>query len=678
MKRSISQVYSFAKGRQSWLSLPIFLLLICFWVSPSLFSKETIDWIKEGEAALSSRNYSVAYDSFREAVNKNPLSVRSHMGLAQAALRLHKNKEALHSLDKVLGLEPKNKNAIREKAFILAKLGRFEEAFQLLKPFLEEDRYDTELFPIYISVQLDSGKTEKASLEFNSAYSRMPKNKEIRMLEARVAALGGNFSKAAALRNQLESESSDESGVFLESGKFLLFWAEKSNGSKRDSKIGEAAEKFERSISLYPNEEESLKLLAKTKLYSARYTEAEEYLSRLLVLFPNETEYLYLRSYARLKKDPSSKEARGDLEKLISLDDLDPLARNRAEFYSTENLPEGNSLRRSLGEYRLQRSRANRNSFLYDLAWYHLIKARELLPNRPEILVLTLEEYKRRGVFPSYFNLLLLLREKFPDNKKYGYAIENNLEGFKTSLSYREGLVKIGEFGIQEDYGRTPPEILIFDPESENFFAKHADAPALVGKALRHFLNKDPRVKTIDLESFAKSQGLDVEPYSGAIHKTERNYSSVKNSKGESIRFVASGKVSFLNDTLRMEWSLRDHKEEKTLGKFQVYAKGRDALAEATLRSRDKLLALIPSSAKVHRIKEDSVIVNAGTVDGLTKGTTVYFFNTSSQVGEGTVTEADLYTAKVLPKNQDSVLRNLAVGNKAFWRRGETSSPKNP
>ncbi|TGL45303.1 hypothetical protein EHQ61_18720 [Leptospira wolffii] len=654
------------------LSLLVCVFSLTFFSGPA-FSKETIEWIKEGEAALHSRNYAGAYDAFREAVNKNPLSVRSRMGLAEAALRLHKYKEVLQALDKVLELEPKNKKAVREKASTLARTGRFDEAFQLLKPFLDEDRYDSELFPIYISVQLDSGKTEKATLEFNSAYSRMPKNREIRMLEARIAALGGNFSKASALRDQLESESSDESGVFLESGKFLLSWAEKSSGGKRDTKIAEAAEKFERSISLYPNEEESLKLLAKTRIYSGRYSEAEELLSRLLTLFPNETEYLYLRSYARLRKDPSSKEARADLEKLISLDDLDPFARNRSEFYSIDNLPQGNSLRRTLGEYRLQRYKANRNSFLYDLSWFHLIRARELLPNRPEILVLTLDEYKRRGLFPSYFNLLLHLREKFPDNQKYGYAVENNLDGFKSSLSYREGLVKIGEFGIQEDYGRTPPELLIFDPETDDFFSKHPDSSVLLGKVIRSFISKDPRVRSADLDS--KLGALDLEPYSGAAYKTEKNYSSIKNQKGEGIRFVASGKFSFKNDILRMEWTLRDHKEEKILGKFQVYSKGRDAIVEAVLRTRDKLLELIPASGKVHRVKEDSVIVNAGSIDGLVKGQTVYFFNGGNLIGEGSVSEIDLYTSKVLPKNADSFLRTVAVGNKAFWRKGEGPAP---
>ncbi|TGK05018.1 hypothetical protein EHO59_09250 [Leptospira semungkisensis] len=660
--------YSTPKRTFAWVSIA----LISIALSSSLFSKQTIDWIKEGEAALSSRNYPLAYDSFREAVNLNPLSVRSRMGLSEAALKLHKEKEALQSLDKVLELEPKNKKAIREKASTLAKLGRYEEAFTILKPFLEEDKYDIDLFPIYIEVQLASGKIQKASYEFHSAFSRIPKNKEIRMLEAKVAAFDGNFSKAAALRNQLESESSDDPGIFLESGKFLLLWAEKSQGNKRDSKIAEAAEKFERSVSLHPNEEESLKLLAKTRVYFGRYPEAEEYLNRLLVLFPTSTEYLYLRSYARLRKDPASREARGDLEKLISLDDIDPIARNRAELYSIENLPEGNSLRRTLGEYRLQRFRSNRNSFLYDLAWYHLIRAKELLPNRPEILVLTLEEYKRRGMFPNYFNLLLQLRDKFPDNKKYGYSVENNLDGFKTTLSYREGLVKIGEFGIQEDYGRTPPELLVFDPEDEEFLPKHSDTPALVGKIIRHFLSIDPRIRNIDPDR--KIDSLDIEPYSGAIHKTEKNYSSIKNQRGESIRFVASGKISFIGDTLRMEWSLRDHKEEKILGKFRIYAKGRDALAEAALRTRDKLISLIPSSGKVHRVKADSVIVNAGTVDGLVKGTTVYFFNSANLIGEGTVTEADLYTAKVTPKNTDSLLRNIAVGNKAYWKKTEAPS----
>ncbi|EPG75168.1 tetratricopeptide repeat protein [Leptospira fainei serovar Hurstbridge str. BUT 6] len=646
----------------------ILSILVLSWASP-IFSKETIEWIKEGESALKSRNYADAYDAFREAIQKNPQSVRSHLGLSEAALRLHKEKEALRSLNKVLELEPKNKTAVKTKAVTLSKLGQYEEALTVIRPFLDEDRYDTDLFPVLVEVQLAQGNTEKATFELNSASSRMPKNREIRMLEARVAALGGNFSKAQALRSQLESETSDDPSVFLESGKFLLLWSEKLSGNRRDSKIQESAEKLERAVALYPDEEEALRLLAKTRIYSGRYMDAEEFLNRLLTLFPTSTEYLYLRSFARLKKDPNSKEGRTDLERLLSLDDLDPFIRERAETLCLETLPEGNNTRRTLGEYRLQRFRANRNSFLYDLAWVHLMRARELLPNRPEILVLVLEEYKRRGLFPQYFNLLLTLREKFPDNKKYGYAIENNLDNFKKTLSYREGLIKIGEFGIEEDYGRTPPELLIFDLETEDFLSKHPDAPVIAGKAIRSFLSKDPRIRAVDLDSFRKKEGLDQEPYSGAIIKTEKNFSQIKTVKGESLRFVASGKLSFKNGALRMEWTLRDRKEEKNLGTFRVYAKGRDALSEATLRSRDKLLSLIPAMGRVHRVKEDSIIINAGIIDGIAKGSTLYLYNSSAKVGEAIVQEADLYTSKAIPKNTDEVLRTLAVGNRAYWHK---------
>ncbi|EQA38455.1 tetratricopeptide repeat protein [Leptospira inadai serovar Lyme str. 10] len=648
----------------------ILSILLSSSTSPT-FAKETIEWIKQGESSLKNRSYTDAYDAFREAVLKNPQSVRSHLGLSEAALRLHKEKEALRSLNKVLELEPKNKTAVKTKAVTLSKLGQYEEALSVIRPFLDEDRYDMDLFPVMVEVQLAQGNTEKATFELNSALSRMPKNREIRMLEARVAALGGNFSKAQALRNQLESETSDDPSVFLDSGKFLLLWSEKLSGNRRDSKIQESAEKLERAIALYPDEEEALRLLAKTRIYAGRYADAEEFLNRLLTLFPTSTEYLYLRSFARLKKDPSSKEGRTDLERLLTLDDLDPFIRERAETLCLETLPEGNNTRRILGEYRLQRFRANRNSFLYDLAWVHLMRARELLPNRPEILVLVLEEFKRRGLFPQYFNLLLTLREKFPDNKKYGYAIENNLDNFKKSLSYREGLITIGEFGIEEDYGRTPPELLIFDLETEDFLSKHPDAPVIAGKAIRTFLSKDPRIRAVDLDSFRKKEGLDQEPYSGAIIKTEKNFSQIKNAKGDSLRFVASGKLSFKNGVLRMEWNLRDHKEEKNLGTFRVYAKGRDALSEATLRSRDKLLSLIPAMGRVHRVKDNSIIINAGIVDGIAKGTVLYLYNSSAKVGEAVVQEADLYTSKAIPKNTDEVLRTLAVGNRAYWHRAK-------
>ncbi|PJZ69314.1 hypothetical protein CH373_13590 [Leptospira perolatii] len=667
---------SYPKLPTSKIFLGLFAFIILSFLSEAK-AKETIEWIKEGESALKSRNYSSAYDAFREAVQKNPQSVRSHMGLSEAALRLHKEVEAIRSLDKVLELEPKNRAAVKAKATTLIYLGDLNGALQILQPFLEEDRYDPDLFPVFLEVHLAKGNTEKANYELNAAIARLPRSKEMRRLEAKVAALSGSYSRAQSIRTQLESESSDDPNVFLESGIFLLHWAENLSGQKRDSKIAEAAEKLERSIALFPDEEESLRLLSKTRIYSGRYAEAKDLLNHLLQMFPNSTEYLYLRSYCQMNLSPSSPEIKSDLEKLAKLDDLDPIVRTHSETYSLDVLPEGNGLRRTLGEYRLQRYRANKNSFLYDLAWYHLQRANDLLPNRPEILVLTLDEYKRRGLFPNYFNLLLRLRSKFPDNQKYGYAIENNLDNFKKTLSYREGLVKIGDFGIEEDYGRTPPELLIFDPENTDFFGKHPDAPVIAGTALRNLFLKDPRVKAIDLDSYRKSSKIkdfDIEPYSGAIPKSEKNFSLMKQIRGEQIRFVAQGKISLSKDGLRLEWSLRDHKEEKTLGSFQVFAKGRDALAEVTTRSRDKLLAMLPAMGRVHRVKADSIIINAGSIDGVSKGSILYLYNTSTKVGEATVQDVDLYTSKAIPTPLDSVLRTVAVGDRAYWHKSEGPS----
>lgn len=72
---------------------------------------------------------------------------------------------------------------------------------------------------------------------------------------------------------------------------------------------------------------------------------------------------------------------------------------------------------------------------------------------------------------------------------------------------------------------------------------------------------------------------------------------------------------------------------------------------------------------RVHRVKEDSIIINAGLVDGIAKGTVLYLYNSSAKVGEAVVQEADLYTSKAIPKNTDEVLRTLAVGNRAYWHR---------
>ncbi|EMJ94113.1 tetratricopeptide repeat protein [Leptospira alstonii] len=650
------------------------ILILYLFIKP-IFSQDTIRKIQEGESFLKDRNYTAAYQSFSEASRSNPMSARSLLGLADAAKHLHKDKESLEAYNKVLALEPANKTAIKGAALAYVRKKEYQNSLNLLKPSLETDPLDSVLAPVQIQILLEMGNYESALKKLESSRSKFQNSKEVQILEAKVNGKTGNFSKAYHLWNTVLASSSDDPELFFNMASLLIDWSEKSFDPERKQKLEAAAEKLERAISLYPDFEEAIDLLARIKIWQGDFSSAASLSGKLVSLYPQNPSYFYLKAFAEEKGTNSAKKdaLKNDLTEILRLDDLDSISRQKAESVALDHFPENHSFRRKLGEYRMQRFRSSKNSLLYDMASHHLATAKELIPGQPEVQFQTLSEYKRTGFFPRYLNLLLFLRKKYSENQKYQYEIENLLNSAKQSISYKEGLVEITGDNLVENYGRTPPVLLLFDLSDKSYLGDYPDLALLVSASVRKNLSLNPTILLSDVLESARNNpasfDIKADPYTGILSFSESALLKIKDSakNGVKPRFIIYGSLKYENHSLNIDWTIKDSKHEKILSTFRIFAKGRDFIPEASARSVSKILAAIPPSGSVLKVKDQDIVVNVGTLDGLKKGSKIQIFNSSGKSGEATIEETDYFLSRAVPDNGG--LKTISEGDRVFWKR---------
>ncbi|XDD49548.1 tetratricopeptide repeat protein [Leptospira sp. WS92.C1] len=655
-----------------------FILILLLFLKP-VISQDTIRKIQDGESFLKDRNYTSAYQSFSEASRSNPMSIRSLLGLAESAKHLHKYSESLEAYNKALILEPDNKNALKGAALEYVRRKEYQNSLNLLKISLDSDPFDPVLAPVQIQILLEMGNYESALKKLESSRAKLQNSREVQILEAKVNGKTGNFSKAYHLWNSVLSSASDDPDLFFHLASLLIDWSEKSSGLEKKIRLDTASEKLERAISLYPDFEEAIEILTKIRIWQGDFSSAVLLSRKLVSLYPQNPSYLYLKAFAEEKetnKDLSHKDSlKNDLIEILKLDDLDSVSRQKAESVALTHFQENHSFRRKLGEYRMQRYRSSKNSLLFEIASHHLASARELIPGQPEVQFQTLAAYKRMGFFPRYLNLLLFLRKKYPENEKYQYEIENLLNSMKQSIGYKEGLVEITGDNLLENYGRTPPVLLQFDLKDQSFLGTYPDLAFLVSSTVRKILSLSPSISLSDVLESARNNpsinNVTPENYTGLLPYSESTFLKIKDSSKNGVkpRFIIYGSLKYENHSLNIDWTIKDSKHEKILTTFRVFSKGRDFIPEAATRSASKILAAIPPSGSVLKVKDEDILINAGTLDGLKKGSKIQIYNTSGKSGEATIVETDYFLSRAVPENGINGLKTISEGDRVIWKR---------
>ena len=94
----------------------------------------------------------------------------------QAALKARQYQRALDDIAKAIELNPKDLTYKAEQAVVNLRVGRYEEAVQILNNILKEDPKYAEAYRLLGLCQIQLKKTDEACGNFNKAKEGLPKD----------------------------------------------------------------------------------------------------------------------------------------------------------------------------------------------------------------------------------------------------------------------------------------------------------------------------------------------------------------------------------------------------------------------------------------------------------------------------------------------------------------------
>ncbi len=107
-------------------------------------------------------------------------SAKAYLGAADVHLTKNEFKDARHLFEKVLALDPGNKEVYHKAGIVYFREGKFVEACKALKPAFENDPANAELFDIYLEALDKAGKDVEVEQVIRKLLAEKPDNAAVR------------------------------------------------------------------------------------------------------------------------------------------------------------------------------------------------------------------------------------------------------------------------------------------------------------------------------------------------------------------------------------------------------------------------------------------------------------------------------------------------------------------
>jgi hypothetical protein len=219
--------------------------------------------------------------------------------------------------------------------------------------------------------------------------------------------------------------------------------------------------------------------------------------------------------------------------------------------------------------------------------------------------------------------------------------------GRRAKLYHREGY-------SAEMVPRNVPTVLVMD-FLPNGSVSHPDTGIILANDLAFALQQFGRMETVGIKKRSLAEGLrtDGDYFEKSMEKIEEK---IKSGELPALDFLVYGSCDEQENRINMDISIMDFKKGIVLSSFSVSDSGRNSGLRIALRSARKIFEKIPFTGKILKVKENSIIVNLGLMDGIRPGSKLVIYKYNSKFSEVnrriifTVSESDTFVAEALPQ----------------------------
>lgn len=637
--------------------MKIFYFLI-FSFSISIFSveKETSEYLTLGDKNYANKNFREALANYKTALTKNSGSIRANLGFAKTSYHLGSRVDAESGYKKALEIDSKNKEAISGLAEVYADYGKYSESLDLIEAGLKDDPYNQILLIARASVLLKSGKKDLALTRLEEARKRVPETLEFRLLLARVYIANKRFEKAELILNELISKYPEQAETFVEKAELNFEKLQLAENQKKLMKETESVLKT--ALALDGDNVEAKRLMIKNQIWLAKfdktkYDDAEKYTNELLDLYPNDPFLQYISGYIKFHKSENEMSS-DNYSKLLELEELNEIGRFSAENYSINNQTENHELRTKLLNYRLEQYRVNKQNYLNDIAYFHLMRAEKLSPSNPELIEYLKEYYYNNKYLYHLLKVLIRARDNDVEDMKIHNRLENVFHRYKQTLLYKEGFTD--ENGNRNETIFTGTEIFIFDPSPEQTVNSYPDSSLQISSAIKFAFNLSPLVKVVRGKEEEKIRNLIIEKkgseaYTNGVYYSNDilEYINQFRKTDNLIRYIGLGSFKEEKNKISVIYKLYDRTSGKFVSEVNATAENRSALADISTRITKKFISVLPIEGRILKIKPQTVIINLGSRHGIKKDDEFSVNRNLSEIGKIKITNIDEYISEGIP-----------------------------
>ena len=619
----------------------IALFFLC--LSTGTDAKNAISYNQDGWDSLKKGEDRKAMFSFRNALKQNPKYEDALLGLAKVYSNLKLNDEALQMFDTVLSMNPSSAAALTGAGFIFIEQGSFSKAMDYFEKALKLSSQDTEAHYGIALLYFSMDKKEWSKRKIESILAVNPYHFDTLLLLAEIKSAEGRLKEAEELaRKAIDSDSESVKGYIRMSAILLRDYLLTEN----QNSINEAIYNLDTALAIQPDNFTANRMMADILLYEKKYNDAASFYKKCL-LTASPPQILYCLALAYDKAGNTDEALKYYLNALETAPSDEITASALEQFLINHDYRIGHPANIMRSEDNFSAARKAMHSNLPNEAMLHIRRTLMLNPMNRTAREELMQYYSALNYNRLYIDELKELLRLYPDktlNDKLNLSIIKR----RTKLYHKEGF-------SAEMVERNVPVVLVMDFSSESHLLPHPNSGTILANDLAFALQQFGRLEAVGFKKrmLASELRSDGDYFENTMKEIENK---IRNGNLPKIDFLVFGSCNEQSNRINLDLNLMDFKKGIIVSSFSLSDSGRNSALRIALRSANRIFDKIPFTGKVLKVKENTIIINLGLIDGIDQGAKLVIykydpkFSSVSRRIIFTVKESDTFVSEAEPQ----------------------------
>ncbi|MCL2026468.1 MAG: tetratricopeptide repeat protein [Leptospirales bacterium] len=619
------------------------LLALLFLCPAGIGAKNAISYNQDGWDSLERGEDRKAMFSFRNALKQNPKFEDAILGLAKVYSNLKLNNDALQMFDTVLSMNPSSTAALIGAGFIFIEQGAFPKAMDYFERALKLSSQSTEAHYGIALLYFSMDRIDWSKRKIESILAVNPYHFDTLLLLAEIKSMEGRLREARELaRRAIDADSESVKGYIRMSSVLLRDHLLTEN----QDTIDEAIYNLDTALAIQPDNFTANHMMADILLYKKKYNEAISFYKKCL-LTASPPQVLYSLALSHEKTGDIDEALKYYLDALSADSTNEITASALEQFLVNHDYRIGHPANIMRSEYNFSAAQRAMKSKLPNEAILHIRRTLMLNPMNRAAREELMQYYSTLNYDRLYIDELKELQRLYPD-KALQDKLNISIIKRRTKLYHREGF-------SAEMVDRNVPVVLVMDFASETRLLPHPNSGTVLANDLAFALQQFGRMKAVGFKKRRLVEGLrsDGDYFETSMREIENR---IKSGDLPKIDFLVFGSCNEQSNRISLDLNLMDFKKGVIVSSFSLSDSGRNNALRIALRSANRIFDRIPFTGKILKVKDNSVIINLGLIDGVNPGSKLVIhkydpkFSGVSRRIIFTVKESDTFVSEAEPQ----------------------------